>query len=50
MALRAVWKGAISFGLVHILVALHSHTSSSGNDWTAKLPGLAQAMAKLGLT
>ena len=33
MASRAIWKGAISFGLVHIPVALHSATSSSGIDF-----------------
>ena len=33
MATRALWKGAISFGLVHIPVALHSATSSSGIDF-----------------
>ena len=33
MASRAIWKGAISFGLVHIPVALHSATSSSGVDF-----------------
>lgn len=32
---RALWKGAISFGLVHIPVALHSATADSGInfDW-----------------
>lgn len=29
---RAIWKGAISFGLVHIPVALVSATSSQGVD------------------
>ena len=33
MASRAIWKGAISFGLVHIPVALHSATASSGIDF-----------------
>ncbi|MEO6320641.1 MAG: Ku protein [Polaromonas sp.] len=33
MASRALWKGAISFGLVHIPVALYSATSSSGIDF-----------------
>ena len=33
MASRALWKGAITFGLVHIPVALHSATSSSGVDF-----------------
>ena len=33
MASRALWKGAISFGLVHIPVALHPATSSSGIDF-----------------
>ena len=33
MASRAIWKGAISFGLVHIPVALHSATSSSRLDF-----------------
>ena len=33
MASRAIWKGAISFGLVHIPVTLHSATSSSGIDF-----------------
>ncbi len=33
MASRALWKGAISFGLVHIPVALHSATSDSGLDF-----------------
>src|SRR5688500_19621618 len=30
---RALWKGAISFGLVHIPVALHSATSEQGLDF-----------------
>ncbi|KAF1045526.1 non-homologous end joining protein Ku [Xylophilus sp.] len=30
---RALWKGAISFGLVHIPVALYSATTSSGVDF-----------------
>ncbi|HEU4459080.1 MAG TPA: Ku protein [Methylibium sp.] len=30
---RVLWKGAISFGLVHIPVALYSATSSSGLDF-----------------
>ncbi|MDF2643710.1 MAG: hypothetical protein K0R45_2984, partial [Pseudomonas sp.] len=30
---RAIWKGAISFGLVHIPVALVSATSSKGVDF-----------------
>ncbi|MGE0310189.1 MAG: Ku protein [Lautropia sp.] len=30
---RALWKGAISFGLVHIPVALYSATSASGVDF-----------------
>ena len=35
---RALWKGAISFGLVHIPVALHSATSDQGLnfDWLDK--------------
>jgi DNA end-binding protein Ku len=33
MASRVLWKGAISFGLVHIPVALHSATSESGVDF-----------------
>lgn len=33
MTSRALWKGAISFGLVHIPVALHSATSDSGLDF-----------------
>jgi DNA end-binding protein Ku len=33
MASHALWKGAISFGLVHIPVALHSATASSGLDF-----------------
>ena len=33
MSSRALWNGAISFGLVHIPVALHSATSSSGIDF-----------------
>jgi DNA end-binding protein Ku len=33
MASRALWKGAISFGLVHIPVALHSAASNSGLDF-----------------
>ena len=33
MASRASWKGAISFGLVHIPVALHPATSASGVDF-----------------
>ncbi len=30
---RALWNGAISFGLVHIPVSLHSATSNSGLDF-----------------
>ena len=30
---RAIWKGAISFGLVHIPVALHSATVETGIDF-----------------
>ena len=30
MATRAIWKGAISFGLVHVPVALHSATVNTG--------------------
>lgn len=30
---RTLWKGAISFGLVHIPVALHSATSETGIDF-----------------
>lgn len=30
---RVFWKGAISFGLVHVPVALHSATSESGLDF-----------------
>ena len=33
MASRVLWKGAISFGLVHIPVALHAATSDSGIDF-----------------
>ena len=33
MATRAVWKGAISFGLVHIPVALHPATINTGLDF-----------------
>ncbi|MDI1238244.1 MAG: Ku protein [Polaromonas sp.] len=33
MASRALWKGAISFGLVHIPVSLHSATAESGVDF-----------------
>ncbi|WP_395060505.1 Ku protein [Polaromonas sp.] len=33
MASRALWKGAISFGLVHIPVSLHSATTESGIDF-----------------
>ncbi len=33
MASRVLWKGAISFGLVHIPVALHSATSDSAIDF-----------------
>ena len=35
---RALWKGAISFGLVHIPVALHSATDEQGLnfDWLDK--------------
>ncbi|MGY4827683.1 non-homologous end joining protein Ku [Sphaerotilaceae bacterium SBD11-9] len=32
-ASRALWKGAISFGLVHIPVSLHSATTESGVDF-----------------
>src|SRR5690606_32032959 len=30
---RALWKGAISFGLVHIPIALHSATADDGLDF-----------------
>ncbi|MBV7486545.1 Ku protein [Bordetella sp. BOR01] len=33
MATRTIWKGAISFGLVHIPVGLHTATSDSGVDF-----------------
>lgn len=33
MASRTIWKGAISFGLVHIPVGLHTATSESGVDF-----------------
>ena len=33
MTTRAVWKGAISFGLVHVPVALHSATVNTGLDF-----------------
>ncbi len=33
MASRTIWKGAISFGLVHIPVALHPATTDSGLDF-----------------
>ena len=33
MATRAVWRGAISFGLVHLPVALHSATVNTGLDF-----------------
>jgi len=33
MASRVLWKGAISFGLVHIPVALHSATSDNAIDF-----------------
>ncbi|MDQ3272443.1 MAG: Ku protein [Pseudomonadota bacterium] len=33
MASRALWKGAISFGLVHIPVSLHTATTESGIDF-----------------
>ena len=33
MASRVLWKGAISFGLVHIPVSLHSATSEGGIDF-----------------
>lgn len=33
MATRAVWKGAVSFGLVHVPVALHSATVNTGLDF-----------------
>jgi len=33
MATRAVWKGAISFGLVYVPVALHSATINTGLDF-----------------
>ena len=38
MSTRAIWNGAISFGLVHIPVALHSATVNSGLnfDWLDK--------------
>ena len=32
-AIRALWKGAISFGLVHIPVSLHPAASESGIDF-----------------
>ena len=30
---RAIWKGAISFGLVHVPVALYPASSESGIDF-----------------
>jgi DNA end-binding protein Ku len=30
---RALWKGAISFGLVHIPVSLHTASGESGIDF-----------------
>lgn len=33
MATRTIWKGAISFGLVHIPVGLHTATRDSGVDF-----------------
>ena len=33
MATRAVWRGAISFGLVHVPVALHPATANTGLDF-----------------
>lgn len=33
MATRTIWKGAISFGLVHIPVGLHTATQDSGVDF-----------------
>lgn len=33
MATRTIWKGAISFGLVHIPVGLHTATTESGIDF-----------------
>lgn len=33
MATRTIWKGAISFGLVHISVGLHTATTDSGVDF-----------------
>jgi len=33
MAARTIWKGAISFGLVHIPVGLHTATTESGVDF-----------------
>ena len=33
MATRTIWKGAISFGLVHIPVGLHTATADSGVDF-----------------
>ena len=41
MATRTIWKGAISFGLVHIPVGLHTATQDSGVDfdWLDKRTG-----------
>ncbi|MVW73213.1 Ku protein [Bordetella sp. 15P40C-2] len=33
MAMRTIWKGAITFGLVHIPVGLHTATTESGVDF-----------------
>ena len=33
MATRTIWKGAITFGLVHIPVGLHTATTESGVDF-----------------
>src|ERR1043165_1212213 len=33
MALRSIWKGAITFGLVHIPVALYPATQDTGIDF-----------------
>jgi|GEM_PF-5729546 len=42
---RAIWKGAISFGLVHIPVALVSATSSQGVDFDCKRPAKSSSEA-----
>ena len=40
---RTLWKGAITFGLVHIPIGLYSATAESGIDFDQDDPGTINA-------